>query len=77
MQIPSFEKFINSKDYEEVAEKFDQINVPHIIQFDLADKQATQNAISMIYQQSVLKAAQISMINLQAYHEWLRKQLEQ
>ena len=76
MYIPDFSEFVQSVDIEKIGKEIDAMNPPHIIQFDSNDKQALENAITLIYQQAVSSAVKISMLNLQSYHEWLQKQLE-
>ena len=46
-----------------------------MIEFDLRDIPALQNALAMLYQQAAQDAVKISLLYLQAYHEWLQEYL--
>jgi hypothetical protein len=77
VKIPDFSEFAKSVDVDAIGKQIDEMNTPHIIQFNQSDKKATENAITMIYQQSVQAAVGVSLLYLQAYHEWLQKQLDE
>lgn len=75
MQLPDFSEFLASVDVDEMAREYNKLNELRIIQFRPDDPKAVSAAIQMLYQKAMENSAQITMMTLQAYHDWLQKEL--
>ena len=71
----TFEDFRNSVNSEAMGKLIEELCPPEIISFS-TDPEDISAALAHLYKQAVTTACQISMLNLQAYHEWLQTQLE-
>lgn len=75
MELPAFDEFLETLDPDKFADKINQLMPLRMIEFDLRDIPALQNALAMLYQQAAQDAVKISLLYLQAYHEWLQENL--
>ena len=76
MMIPDFSEFLASIDVEEMGRRMGQVRPLEIIQFDANDLESAKAAAVLLYQRAVEDASKITLLQLEAYHEWIQKQLD-
>lgn len=74
MDIPSFDVFLSSIDVDDLARKYAQQTLPHLLQFSPQDPQALANALAIVYQDAVQSSLNCTKVLLAEYHAWLSKQ---
>lgn len=75
MDVPSFDVFLNSIDVDDLAEKYAQQALLHLIQLSPQDPQALGNALAIVYQDAVQNSVNCMTEFLAVYHAWLREQI--
>lgn len=77
MSVPDFDKFLASLNVEEYEQKIAELNINGTIEVsDIQDPRNINALIAHLFQESVIAASNVSLLNLQAYHEWLQKYLD-
>lgn len=75
MELPEFDKFLTSIDVDDVAEKYAQTGLLHLIQLSTQDPKALGDALAIVYQEAVRASLNRMTVFLAEYHSWLRKQI--
>jgi len=77
MNLPEFSEFLQSIDIDEMGRRINEEIPMQILHFQSNDIKAIENAAKLLYQKAVDSSVGISLLYLQAYHEWLQKQIGQ